>query len=116
MKNKKINHNQLLITTSNLFFKKIEFLFDIRQIEEINDIVIVRLDIPLGVIFNENIYAVSADGEILWQIPKMSHVYEDSPYVNMLVKGENIELYNWDGTILLIEPATGKILEKGYTK
>lgn len=84
--------------------------------EEINDIVIVRLDIPLGVIFNENVYAVTADGKILWQITKMSHVYEDCPYANMLVKEGNIELYNWDGTILLVEPATGEILEKGYTK
>lgn len=94
--------------------KCIKFKYNIAEIAEFQDVIIVRLDIPPGEKFNENVYGISKAGEIVWQIPKIEHVYGDSPYTGMTENESKLTLYNWDGLDVTIDPSSGKILSKTF--
>lgn len=96
--------------------KIILFAFPIRQIIQFPNCFVVRLEPDVGQIYNENVFGVSNEGKMLWQIESMPHVYEDSPYTGLGQDGDLAKLSNWDGTDLLIEPYTGKILKKGHSR
>ena len=88
----------------------------IEQIEQFNDVVIVRVH-PKGEIFiNENIFAVSHTGKLLWQIKVVKHVTKHSPYTGMVKKESLLKVHNWDGTDLVIDPNSGKIIDESYSK
>lgn len=96
--------------------KSVTFKYNIAEVAILEGIIIVRLDVPPGRIMNENIYGVSKDGNILWQISKLGHIYGDSPYTGMTRRGDKFTIYNWDGLDVTIDPYTGEILSKSYSK
>ena len=96
--------------------KTVEFPYTIGKIEIFDDCIIIMIDPPMKTTFNENIYSVSYDGNILWQIEKLKYVYSDSPFTGMVREGNNIKLCNWDGTDLTVNPNTGEIISKGWSK
>ncbi len=59
-----------------------------------------------------NVYCVDLEGNILWQVPEVKLVPQDSSYVKIMKNNKNVILTNWDGTRLTIEPQTGKILDQ----
>lgn len=65
---------------------------------------------------NENVFGVSYDGRIAWQIEEKGHVYDESPYTYIGRKDNKIELGNFDGLELIVEPSTGKILHQQWGK
>ncbi len=88
----------------------------IEQIEQFNDVVIVRVH-PKGERFiNENIFAVSYGGEMLWQIKTVKHVAKHSPYTGMVKKETLLKVHNWDGSDLVIDPCSGQIIDESYSK
>ena len=88
----------------------------IEQAEQFNDVVIVRVH-PRGERFmNENIFAVSYSGKIVWQIKAVKHVAEHSPYTSMIKKENLLKVHNWDGSDLLIDPQSGQIINESYSK
>lgn len=105
-----------LIISTHDSVKNVQFPFEVKQVESFETVLIVRLKIPVGTTFNENIFGVSSDGKILWQIKKMKYVYNDSPFTGMVRAGSNIKLCNWDGTDLIVNPETGEIIQEGYSK
>lgn len=110
-----INDKKLKLT--NLTDEKIIiFDFPIRQVLKFNHCFVVRLEPDIGQIYNENIFGISNEGKILWQIEPLSHVYEDSPYTGLGQIGNLAQLCNWDGADLIIDPYTGQIISKGYSK
>ncbi len=94
----------------------VQFSFEIKQVENFGDLLVVRLKVPVGITYNENVFGVSYDGRILWQIEKLKYIYKDSPFTGMVREGDYIKLCNWDGTDLIVDPNTGKIISKGYSK
>ena len=92
------------------------FPYPVGQIETFHDIAVVRLDLPSGARLNENVYAVSSDGRVLWQIAAERHVYEDSPYTGLARDGDCVVVHNWDGTDLWLDPASGEVVKRGYSK
>lgn len=78
--------------------------------------VVVRLEVPEGVIFNENVYGLAYDGQMLWQVPVKGHVYDDSPYTKITRRGDAILLSNWDGLDLTLDPETGSVLGETWGK
>jgi hypothetical protein len=96
--------------------KDITFAHTIAKTIDCDKAVVVMLDVPQGTIFNENVFGVSPDATILWQVPKEEYVYADSPYTDIKLAKDTVVHYNWDGLRLTVEPATGKILEKDYGK
>jgi hypothetical protein len=96
--------------------KIVTFNFPIRQVVSFRDCYIVRIEPDIGQVDNENIFGVSSEGNILWQIEPMLHVYKDSPYTGVSQEGDLAKLCNWDGTDLIIAPYTGKIIKQSYSK
>ena len=83
-----------------------------------HDLIIVRLEPPAGVIFNRNVYGISHEGEVLWQIEESPHgTQEDKPYVNINI-GQNHDLIagNWNGVSYSVNPENGKITVVSFDK
>lgn len=80
-----------------------------------NDIVIVLLEVPIGERYNTNVLAFSSEGEI-WQI-KEQFKNDDCPF-NMIRIDENnlIHLYNWCGFVFKLDPLTGAVVDRIFTK
>lgn len=91
----------------------IQIIFDypIVQTIDFESIAVIRLEIPANSNYNENVFGVSVDGQLLWQIEKVAHVYTNSPYVNLSKHDSLVVAINWDGLWLWLEPATGKIVK-----
>ena len=69
MNNRIINfeNNSLIISVGN-DKKTVKFLSPIKQIEQFDKVIIVRVHPKTDNFLNENIFGVSYDGEIIWQI------------------------------------------------
>ncbi len=106
-----------LVIAANDGINNVNFDSKIKQVEQFDNLLIVRVNPKTKAGFlNENIFGVSFDGKILWQIEVLPHVYENSPYTGMSKEGESIKLCNWDGTDLIVNPVSGKIIKKGHSK
>ena len=95
---------------------KLLFAHRIAQVECFGTVAVVRLDVPPGTRYNENIFGVSSEAHLLWQVKKEPRVYEDSPYTNLSRKGELAVASNWDGCTVVLEPQSGSVVEKSYGK
>lgn len=96
--------------------KIVTFSYAIGAIEKFDNRFVVMIDPPANTIFNENIYGVSYDGKILWQVEKIAHVDQDSPYTGIGKENNFLSAYNWDGHDYCIDLNTGKILGKKFVK
>jgi len=106
-----------LIITNGKIKKEVEFPSPIKQIEKFEQVIIVRIYPKTTTTFlNENIFGVSYDGKILWQIEVVSHVHVDSPYTWIGRKDSLLEAYNWDGTLYIVDPNNGKIIDERFIK
>jgi hypothetical protein len=93
----------------------VSFAFPVADAMEFGDVLVVRLTIPRGVIFNENVYGVAPDGKIIWQIRP-----EYPPDYNAAWGGlENRDgwavLSNSESQIRYVDPKTGTITKAGMS-
>lgn len=108
----KLTNGEIRINGNVLSFK-----FDIAEYIELSKILVIRLKVPVDVVFNENVFGIGTDGKIVWQIAHKEFLHKNSPYINMKKLDNNkINLSNWDGTQILIEAITGNILEEKWVK
>jgi hypothetical protein len=91
----------------------VSFPFPVIQTIECADVLVVRLDVPPGARFNENVFGVDREGKIAWQVPQRPNVYADSPYTGMEHQNDRVVLSNWDGLQLTIACKTGQVLAEG---
>lgn len=96
--------------------RTIIFDFPIRQLIEFHNCFIIRLEVDVDKIYNENVFGVSLEGKMLWQIEPMPHIDEQNPYTGMGREGDLIKLYSWIGINVTVIPYTGQIIEKGFSK
>jgi outer membrane protein assembly factor BamB len=92
------------------------FPYPIKNVLQLAHCSVVLLSIPDFIQYNENVFCFDNKGKFLWQIETISHVYEDSPYESIRINGATIRLENFDGTLLDVDPLTGKILTVNWTK
>ena len=90
------------------------FNYDVAEAVGFDTVVVARLEIPVGVVLNENVYGLDYDGQMLWQVPTRKHVYTDSPYTKIARRGDAVLLVNWDGLELTLDPETGRVLGENY--
>jgi hypothetical protein len=96
----------------------IDFPHPVEEALAYHDLIIVRVEPPAGVIFNKNVYGVSHEGKVLWQIEESPHgTQEDKPYVNIYI-GQNDDLIagNWNGVSYLVNPENGEITVVSFDK
>ena len=109
-----VQGNQLIIDGSVIPFK-----FSIAQVIEVENMLVVRLEVPVKVTYNENVFGVIiAEKKIKWQIEKWKYnaKMESCPFVGINLVDDQLILSNWCDTYLVVEPQTGKVLKDGYTK
>jgi hypothetical protein len=96
------------------------FTYSVSEYKVHRGMVFVLLDYPLKEVFNENVYALNEQGEIVWQIEKMicpgGSVNCPFSGINIDKKTGNLLLYNKWGFLLTVVPETGEILDRLFTK
>ena len=65
--------------------KSIDFPYGIGDVQEAQDRLIVLLDIPGGVNFINNIYAVNSKTELIWQVQDLREVYPQNQYPQLML-------------------------------
>lgn len=112
MINMKVIDKTLIISDNAL----VVFDYPIKMVFEDSEMFIVCLKIPSGAVFNENIYGVTKEGQISWEISKQYYLYESSNFRNIHKNEEGVWLVNWDGSQYLIDVITGEIKKRAYYK
>jgi hypothetical protein len=107
--------NQLTIKQDGSI-KTVEFQYDISGTQKFDDCLVVMIDPPKHVLLNENIFGLSYEGKMLWQIEKIEHVDVDSPYTGLGLEDSQLTVYNWDGCDYLVDPKTGKIKGRKFVR
>ncbi len=102
---------------------QVSFDFGIQQVVLVHQVVVVVLNIPPAVRYNDNVFAFAQTGDFLWQIDTIGkglfHGMPDCPFVGANLTAENDErvlLYNWCSTTLLVQATTGEVLERYQSK
>lgn len=111
----KISNKEFCISTGGNG-KKIEFQYPIRKVIEYQDVYFIRIEPDIGKILNENVFCYDKEGNFVWQVEPIPLVKKDSPYTNIYMQGSKLFLYNWGGVEVEVEPMSGKILSKCFTK
>jgi hypothetical protein len=104
-----IRENKLIIGESVLFFDhKIDFCL------EISGMLIVLLEKPVEVIYNENVFGVTlSERKIIWRIAKLEYDFGDNCcFIDMVVFEGRLRLNNWCHIYLIVNPLTGDIIER----
>jgi hypothetical protein len=101
----------------NINNKIVTFKFEVAQFIQLDKLIIVRLKVPVDIIFNENVFGLNEEAKIIWQIEHKDFIHKNSPYTNIrLLDNGQIRLSNWDGTQLIVEPLTGDIIKEDWVK
>jgi hypothetical protein len=95
----------------------VECSYPIHSHVTFGDILIVLLDLPIKVPNNRNVMAYDMKGNMLWQIENLFPNDKWCHY-NLIRTDENdlIHLYNWCGFVVKLDPFTGKVLQRIFTK
>jgi hypothetical protein len=80
-------------------------------------VVIVMLDIPIKVKDNQNVLAFNNKGNQVWKIKNLFPNDDGCPY-NMLKldENDNVHLYNWCGFVVKVNPFTGDVIDRIFTR
>lgn len=99
--------------------QKIRFSNNIRSIEELDDRIIVLLSIPQKDDEIDNIYAVSYEGNILWQVQSLKILFPDQlnlPYEQIVIDGDEIRATDFYGRRYFINARSGLIKKRDTVK
>lgn len=97
---------------------RVDLPYEVDEVLEMQDLVIVRVEPPVGQIFNRNVFAYTKQGLLVWEIEESPHGTElDKPFVGIR-KGEPGELIaaNWNGVDYSVNLKSGSIGVKAFNK
>ncbi len=98
----------------------LEFEHTIQDTLIVYNVIIILVESPHRVIYNQNVFALSLSGYYLWRIGKIelfSWVSNDCPYTAMhLNQDGELVLFNWCDTAVVVDPQTGDVIRKWVTK
>ena len=94
----------------------IEFTHEIRQIEIVENKIIVLLSIPQNENTFDNIFAVSNKADVLWRVESLVVDYPRLPYEQMVIHEDGIRAIDFYGRRVFISENTGKIMKKDIVK
>jgi hypothetical protein len=100
--------------------KRISFDYSIKSILETENIIIVVLDVPPKLSMTENVFGVSAEGNIIWQIERIPETANDpvNCYVGLSAHTLQSKCFvtNWNCICATVDIKTGKVLDTQFTK
>ncbi len=105
----KIDSNR--ITLENGY--SLDFEYPIKATLIIQGIIIILVESPFQIIYNKNVFAIKTSGDFLWRIGDVDLFYSgtDCPYVEIRINEEDeLILFNWCDTAVVVDPQTGDVL------
>ena len=113
MTNIKIEGNKIIFPNGN----QVECIYTIKDNLVFKNILVVLLEVPVKEKYNRNIFAFDCNGNKLWQIDNLFPNDDDCPYNMIKIDEKNLlDSGNWCGFNVKINPLTGEVLEKLFTK
>lgn len=114
VKNYRTDQKKIIFETGNF----IEFDFPINDTLIFNSKIIVLLDVLGNTKFNQNIYAIDFNGDILWQIEKTENldIIGYCPFISIEIENLKLVSFNWCGFKFTIDSNSGKVIESIFTK
>jgi hypothetical protein len=107
-----IKENRIMVGDAEMPFN-----FSIEQVIEVEDMLIVRLEIPITKVYNENVFGISlAEKKVKWQIAKKKYSNEQCSFTYIRIFEGELELVNWCSVYFIVDPTTGNILREGWSK
>jgi len=96
---------------------EVEFDFPVQSTIVYHKKVIVLLD-TVGGIYNQNIFAVNSDAQILWQIERSENLdlLGDCSFTSISIREDNLSAFNWCGFRFTFDINTGSVLDQYFTK
>jgi hypothetical protein len=87
--------------------------FPISATAEVDGVVVAVLGLPPGTSMTENVFGLSAEGAILWQVERIPETSSDAianQYVSIIGSGEGMaRVSNWNGVVVDVDVQTGKV-------
>lgn len=77
-----------------------------------DDVLVVRLDIPFDVIYNENVFGIDLSGKIRWQISPCYPKTEDGRFGGLHRDRTLAVVSNYRGLRVCLNPWTGEVRDK----
>ena len=98
----------------------VSFDFPVNEALEAGEVLIVVLDVPPDEVMTENVFCVSKDGKVLWQIERIPATSTDPTNVYTGVsEGESastVRIANWNGDVATMDVETGRVLKSEWLK
>ncbi len=84
----------------------------------VGDVLVVALEVPPGGMMTENVFAISLEGEVLWQVERIPETAQPPfrySHVNPIGR-DRVGLWNWACWSVEVDIHTGHVLSKRWTK
>ena len=94
----------------------LRFKYPIAELIEFDDVIVVRLEIPARAKYNENVFGISENGDLLWQVPSLPRLAKNAPYIGIGRDGDFARLNNWDGMVYWLAPKSGTVVKEIFGK
>ncbi|MEO3405158.1 hypothetical protein AAFN85_14720 [Mucilaginibacter sp. CAU 1740] len=110
-----IEKNKVRFTGDN----SVDFEYLVKGVFEVDDVLIVWLDITDDASEQLNVFGFNTSGDFLWRIDNVKMYYEGKacPYIDVAKNDQNeVVLFNWCDTAVIIDPQTGNIIRTYQTK
>lgn len=99
--------------------KTVAFEYPVCDAKEVEGVLVVVLEVPPKVVMTENVFGLSADGRVLWQIEKCdaNSTYSANRYVGVTGKvGRTARVFNGNGINSALDVHTGKVSDHRVVK
>lgn len=115
----KVTGNKLSLNTGNSV--TFDYPINEKKVLIVNDLIIVMLEIPTKVKYNENVFAISKLCKIVWRVSfnkeELFYQQDDCCFIGLKINNEGqLVLFNWCDTAFIVDPQTGTIIGSYNTK
>ena len=110
-----MDEGTVIVAGPNLIFpngKILRLEFGVEALVDFGDVIVVCLDVPPYVSYDENVFGIAKDGSILWRIKPLRNAKGDSVrmrYVGCGRDGVFARVNRWDGVLAFLDPRTGEV-------
>jgi hypothetical protein len=115
-------HTQYIVKDNIIDFDNncivFDYPIDAKNVIRIDDILVIRLEVPIGIKFNKNVYGVNLiERKVIWQIEEKlfkNSDTQDCPCIEIFMLNNNfIRLNFWCSNYWIINPINGSIIFEG---
>lgn len=93
--------------------------YNVKESIQVGEVLVVLLDVPPNQSMTENVFGLSHDGTVLWQIERTSATATDpfNCYVGVIASSDNtVRVANWNGMVSDINVKTGRVIQSRWMK